>query len=119
MRFPVGRLLPRGYPGCARVGTVAEVPASARGFSLNHDNGREEGCVCIARAGSSWERGAWPWPRVTLPQEQRLANGAGGALGSSAKDYYASLHRVAYYGDHTRTIRHLAELMGLNVAQEG
>jgi hypothetical protein len=40
-------------------------------------------------------------------------------LGASAKDYYASLHRVAYYGDHTRSIRHLAHLMGLKVVQEG
>ncbi len=37
---------------------------------------------------------------------------------TSAKDYYASLHRVAYYGDHTRHIRHLAQLMGLKVVQE-
>jgi len=48
-----------------------------------------------------------------------LFNWGGGALGKSAKDYYASLHRVAYYGDHTQTIRHLAHLMGLRVAQEG
>lgn len=43
----------------------------------------------------------------------------GGALGASAKDYYASLHRVAYYGDHTHTIRHLAHLLGLRVVEEG
>jgi hypothetical protein len=48
-----------------------------------------------------------------------LANWGGGALGTSAKDYYASLHRVAYYGDHTQSIRHLAHLMGLNVVEEG
>ncbi len=48
-----------------------------------------------------------------------LANWGGGALGASAKDYYASLHRVAYYGDHTQSIRHLAHLMGLKVVQEG
>jgi len=46
------------------------------------------------------------------------ANWGGGVLGASAKDYYASLHRVAYYGDHTRTIRHLANLMGLKVVEE-
>jgi hypothetical protein len=51
--------------------------------------------------------------------ENLLANWGGGALGASAKDYYASLHRVAYYGDHTRSIRHLAHLMGLKVVQEG
>jgi hypothetical protein len=48
-----------------------------------------------------------------------LANWGGGALGTSAKDYYASLHRVAYYGDHSQSIRHLAHLMGLNVVEEG
>ena len=48
-----------------------------------------------------------------------LANWGGGALGTSAKDYYASLHRVAYYGDHTQTIRHLGHLMGLKVVVEG
>ena len=48
-----------------------------------------------------------------------LATWGGGALGESAADYYASLHRVAYYGDHTQTIRHLAELMGWRVAEEG
>ena len=51
--------------------------------------------------------------------DRLLANWGGGVLGASAKDYYASLHRVAYYGDHTRTIRHLAHLMGLNVVEEG
>ena len=51
--------------------------------------------------------------------ESLLANWGGGALGASAKDYYASLHRVAYYGDHTQSIRHLAHLMGLKVVQEG
>ncbi len=50
--------------------------------------------------------------------ERLLANWGGGVLGASAKDYYASLHRVAYYGDHTRGIRHLAHLMGLKVVQE-
>jgi hypothetical protein len=51
--------------------------------------------------------------------DKLLANWGGGALGASAKDYYASLHRVAYYGDHTRSIRHLAHLMGLKVVEEG
>ncbi|MHB0958625.1 MAG: hypothetical protein ACYC0X_16250 [Pirellulaceae bacterium] len=51
--------------------------------------------------------------------DKLLANWGGGALGESAKDYYASLHRVAYYGDHTRSIRHLAHLMGLKVVVEG
>jgi len=51
--------------------------------------------------------------------DRLMANWGGDALGTSAKDYYASLHRVAYYGDHTQTIRHLAHLMGLKVVQEG
>ncbi len=51
--------------------------------------------------------------------DRLLANWGGGALGANAKDYYASLHRVAYYGDHTQSIRHLAHLMGLKVVQEG
>ncbi len=50
--------------------------------------------------------------------DRLLANWGGGVLGDSAKDFYASLHRVAYYGDHTQTIRHLAHLMGLKVVQE-
>jgi L-fucose isomerase-like protein len=50
--------------------------------------------------------------------DRLLANWGGGVLGASAKDYYASLHRVAYYGDHTQSIRHLAHLMGLKVVQE-
>jgi hypothetical protein len=48
-----------------------------------------------------------------------LDNWGGGVLGSSAKDYYASLHRICYYGDHTQNIRHLAHLLGLKVAKEG
>ncbi|NPU98095.1 MAG: hypothetical protein HPY51_12875 [Candidatus Omnitrophica bacterium] len=51
--------------------------------------------------------------------EKLLDNWGGGALGASATDYYASLHRVAYYGDHTQTIRHLAHLTGLKVVEEG
>jgi hypothetical protein len=47
-----------------------------------------------------------------------LFNWGGGALGKSGKDYYASLHRVAYYGDHTQSIRHLTHLMGLRMVEE-
>lgn len=50
--------------------------------------------------------------------EKLLENWGGGALGDSAKDYYASLHRVAYYGDHTRSLRHLGHLLGLEVVAE-
>lgn len=42
----------------------------------------------------------------------------GGALGANGKDYYASLHRVAYYGDYTEELRHLAQLMGLRFVEE-
>ncbi len=55
---------------------------------------------------------------VVSDGEKLLANWGGGALGASAKDYYASLHRVAYYGDHTSSIRQLAHLMGLKVVEE-
>lgn len=51
--------------------------------------------------------------------DKLLANWGGGSLAASAKDYYASLHRVAFYGDHTRSIRHLAHLMGMKVVVEG
>jgi L-fucose isomerase-like protein len=51
--------------------------------------------------------------------EKLLDNWGGGALGSSATDYYSSLHRVAYYGDHTQNVRHLARLLGLRVVEEG
>lgn len=47
-----------------------------------------------------------------------LDNWGGGALGESALDYYASLHRVAYYGDHTKSIRHLAHILGMKVVEE-
>jgi len=50
--------------------------------------------------------------------DQLLANWGGGALGESAKDYYSSLHRVAYYGDHTSSLRHLSHLMGWKLVEE-
>lgn len=50
--------------------------------------------------------------------DKLLENWGGGALQDSAKDYYASLHRVAYYGDHTRSLRHLGHLLGLDVVAE-
>ena len=50
--------------------------------------------------------------------DKLLDNWGGGALGESAGDYYASLHRVAYYGDHTRTIRHMAHLLGMKLVEE-
>ena len=56
------------------------------------------------------------WPKSTTRTSCSPTGAA--ALGASAKDYYASLHRVAYYGNHARSIRHLAQLMGLKVVQE-
>ena len=79
-------------------GTIIEVPRVPRG--------EERGCrtELVAEVANA---------------DRLLANWGGGALGAGAKDYYASLHRVAYYGDHTNSIRHLAHLMGLQVVQEG
>jgi hypothetical protein len=79
-------------------GTIIEVPKVPKG--------EERGCrtELVAKVDDA---------------ERLLANWGGGALGTSAKDYYASLHRIAYYGDHTQSIRHLAHLMGLKVVQEG
>ena len=78
-------------------GTIIEVPKVPKG--------KERGCrtEIVAEVNDA---------------EKLLDNWGGGALGASAKDYYASLHRVAYYGDHTRTIRHLAHLTGLKVVEE-
>jgi len=50
--------------------------------------------------------------------EKLLANWGADRLGESATDYYASLHRVAYYGDHTSSLRHLGSLLGLEVVME-
>ena len=50
--------------------------------------------------------------------EKLLANWGAGQLGDSAMDYYASLHRVAYYGDHTSSLRHLGHLLGMEVVME-
>jgi L-fucose isomerase-like protein len=50
--------------------------------------------------------------------ERLVENWGSGQLGPDAMDLCASLHRVAYYGDHTRSIRHLANLMGLKVVEE-
>ena len=78
-------------------GTIVEVPEVP--------GGTERGCrtELVARVDDA---------------EKLLDNWGGGALGTSATDYYASLHRVAYYGDHTRSIRHLAHLLGLKVVKE-
>jgi len=78
-------------------GTIIEVPKVAKGD--------ERGCrtELIAEVDDA---------------DRLLDNWGGGALGESATDYYASLHRVAYYGDHTRSIRHLGNLLGVNVVEE-
>ena len=75
--------------------------------------------IDVPKVPKGTERGC----RTELVAEVRdanrlLENWGGGALGKSVKDYYASLHRVAYYGDHTQSIRHLAHLMGLKVVEE-
>ena len=53
------------------------------------------------------------WPAPVGPDRLAIA------AGHLAPESDASLHRVAYYGDHTRSIRHLAHLMGLKVVEEG
>ncbi len=35
------------------------------------------------------------------------------------EDAMTLLHRVVFYGDHMESVRHLANLMGLNVVEEG
>jgi len=76
--------------------------------------------INVPRVSKGEERGCRTELVAEVDDADRLlANWGGGALGASAKDYYASLHRVAYYGDHTQSIRHLAHLMGLKVVQEG
>ncbi len=35
------------------------------------------------------------------------------------EDAMTLLHRVVFYGDHLQSVRHLANLMGLNVVEEG
>jgi hypothetical protein len=47
-----------------------------------------------------------------------LYNWGGGALGDSGKNYYASLHRVAYYGDLSHELLHLSHLLGLRLVEE-
>jgi len=74
----------------------------------------------VPKVAKGKERGCRTEIVAEVKDADRLSdNWGGGALGASAKDYYASLHRVAYYGDHTRSIRHLAHLMGLKVVEEG
>jgi hypothetical protein len=66
------------------------------------------------------ERGCRTELVAQVPDATKLLfNWGGGALGKSGKDYYSSLHRVAYYGDHLQSIRHLAHLMGLRYVVEG
>jgi hypothetical protein len=35
------------------------------------------------------------------------------------EDAMTLLHRVVFYGDHMQSLRHLANLMGLTVVEEG
>jgi hypothetical protein len=73
----------------------------------------------VPRVPKGQERGCRTELVAEVDDADRLLDNWGGELGASAKDYYASLHRVAYYGDHTDSIRHLAHLMGLKVVEEG
>ncbi|OPY92494.1 MAG: hypothetical protein A4E73_01080 [Syntrophaceae bacterium PtaU1.Bin231] len=45
-----------------------------------------------------------------------LANWGGGLLGD---DMMTLLHRVVFYGNHTESVRDLAQLMGHKVVMEG
>ncbi len=75
--------------------------------------------VEVPKVPKGTERGCRTEIAAEVRDADRLSeNWGGGALGASAKDYYAPLHRVAYYGDHTRSIRHLAHLLGLKVVEE-
>jgi len=75
--------------------------------------------IDVPKVPKGQERGCRTEIVAEVRDAERLsANWGGGALGDSATDYYASLHRVAYYGDHTKSIRHLGHLMGLKVVEE-
>jgi hypothetical protein len=47
----------------------------------------------------------------------KMASGWSSAL--ETEDAMTLLHRVVFYGDHMQSLRHLANLMGLNVVEEG
>lgn len=47
----------------------------------------------------------------------KMAAGWSSAL--ETDDAMTLLHRVVFYGDHMQNVRHLADLMGMNVIQEG
>jgi hypothetical protein len=75
--------------------------------------------IAVPKVPAGQERGCRTELVAEVADAERLLDNWGGdALGSSATDYYASLHRVAYYGDHRSSMRHLAELMGLKVVEE-
>ena len=47
----------------------------------------------------------------------KMAAGWSSAL--ETEDAMTLLHRVVFYGDHMQSLRHLADLMGMNVVEEG
>jgi hypothetical protein len=47
----------------------------------------------------------------------KMAAGWSGAL--ETEDAMTLLHRVVFYGDHMASVRHLANLMGMSVFEEG
>jgi hypothetical protein len=73
----------------------------------------------VPKVAKGEERGCRTELVAEVEDAHKLLNDWGSGLrGTSAKDYYASLHRVAYYGNHVQTIRRLADLMGLKVVME-
>jgi hypothetical protein len=44
---------------------------------------------------------------------------AGWSSALDTEDAMTLLHRVVFYGDHMETLRHLANLMGLKIIEEG
>jgi hypothetical protein len=75
--------------------------------------------IDVPKVPKGEERGCRTELVAEISNAERLLDHWGGdALGGSAKDYYASLHRVAYYGDHTSTLHHLGRLLGLEVIAE-
>ena len=48
-----------------------------------------------------------------------MAKAADWSSALETEDAMTLLHRVVFYGDHMESVRHLANLMGLNVVEEG
>jgi len=48
-----------------------------------------------------------------------MAKAADWSSALETEDAMTLLHRVVFYGDHLASVRHLANLMGLKVVEEG